>query len=228
MQNSHRKLYGALIDYCPTIAYTICLMGESKLDCSKVGTLLFRLRKEKSLTQKQVADRMNLSDKTISKWERGLGCPDVNLLEELSSLFEVNIEKILNGNLEPNALDSGNFRRLKFYVCPTCGNVITSTGNAEISCCGRRLSPLTVKPADDEHRATVEDTDGESYVTFHHKMEKDHYISFVAFVTNEKLLLIKLYPEQEASVRLPKIGPLLHKYSTRFYYCCSRHGLYVL
>jgi len=203
-------------------------MGESKLDCSKVGTLLFRLRKEKGLTQKQVADRMNLSDKTISKWERGLGCPDVNLLEELSSLFEVNIEKILNGNLEPNALDSGNFRRLKFYVCPTYGNVITSTGNAEIPCCGRRLSPLTVKPADDEHRATVEDTDGESYVTFHHKMEKDHYISFVAFVTNEKLLLIKLYPEQEASVRLPKIGPLLHKYSTRFYYCCSRHGLYVL
>jgi DNA-binding XRE family transcriptional regulator len=147
-------------------------MGESKLDCSKVGALLFRLRKEKGLTQKQVADRMNLSDKTVSKWERGLGCPDVSLLGELSNLFEINIEKILNGNLEPNALDSGNFRCLKFYVCPACGNVITSTGNAEISCCGRRLSPLTAKPADNEHRATVEDADGESYVTFHHEMKK--------------------------------------------------------
>lgn len=203
-------------------------MGESKLDCSKVGTLLFHLRKEKGLTQKQVADRMNLSDKTISKWERGLGCPDVSLLGELSNLFEVNIEKILNGNLEPNAPDSGNFRRMKFYVCPACGNVITNTGNAEISCCGRRLSPLAAKPADNGHRATVEDTDGESYVTFHHEMRKDHYISFVAYVTNEKLLLVKLYPEQESSMRLPKIDPLLHKYSTRFYYCCSRHGLYVL
>lgn len=61
---------------------------------------------------------MNLIDKTISKWERGLGYSDVNLLGELSNLFEINIEKILNGNLETNALDSGNFRRLKFYVCP--------------------------------------------------------------------------------------------------------------
>ncbi|MGW8113996.1 helix-turn-helix domain-containing protein [Caproicibacterium sp. NSD3] len=46
---------------------------------------------------------MNLSDKTISKWERGLGCPDVSLIGELSNLFEVNIEKILNGNLESSA-----------------------------------------------------------------------------------------------------------------------------
>jgi len=225
--DSRRKLYGALIDYFPAIVYTMS-NGGIKLDCRKVGTLLFHLRKEKGLTQKQVADRMNLSDKTISKWERGLGCPDVNLLGELSNLFEVNIEKILNGNLEPNTLDSGNFRRLKFYICPTCGNVITNTGNAEISCCGRRLSPLAAKTADSGHQAKVEDTDGEFYVTFQHEMEKGHYISFVAFVTNEKLVLIKLYPEQEASVRLPQIGPLLHKYSTRFYYCCSKHGLYVL
>lgn len=198
------------------------------MNCSKVGKVLLHLRKEKGLTQKQVADRMNLSDKTISKWERGLGCPDISLLGELSNLFDVNIEKILNGNLEPNELDSGNFRRLKFYICPTCGNVITNTGNAEISCCGRRLSSLAAKPADNEHQATVEDADGELYVTFHHEMKKDHYISFVAYVTNEKLLLVKLYPEQDASVRLPKMSPLLHKYRTGFYYCCSRHGLNTL
>lgn len=197
------------------------------MDCSKVGVLLFRLRKEKGLTQKQVADRLNLSDKTVSKWERGLGCPDVSLLAELSNLFEVNIEKILNGNLEPNAPDSGNIKRMKFYVCPSCGNVITNTGNAEISCCGRKLPPLTAKPADSSHRAEIEETDGEYYVAFHHEMKKDHYISFVACITNEKLLLVKLYPEQEASVRMPKMGPL-HKPSMNFYYCCSRHGLYVL
>ena len=105
---------------------------EAKLDCSKVGALLYRLRKERDLTQKQVADQMNISDKTISKWERGFGCPDVSLLGELSSLFEVNIEKILNGDLEPNEPDAGNFRRMKFFVCPVCANVIYSTGNAEI------------------------------------------------------------------------------------------------
>ena len=198
------------------------------MDCSKVGALIFRLRKEKGLTQKQVADCLNLSDKTVSKWERGLGCPDVNLLGELSNLFEVNIEKILNGNLEPNAPDSGNIKRMKFYVCPSCGNVITNTGNAEISCCGRKLPPLTAKPADNSHRAAIEETDGEYYVTFHHEMQKGHYISFVACITNEKLLLVKLYPEQEASVRLPKAGSLLNKSGMKFYYCCSRHGLYVL
>lgn len=200
------------------------------MDCKKVGALLYRLRKEKGFTQKQVADRMNISDKTISKWERGLGCPDVNLLGELSGLFEVDIDKLLEGELEPNTLDSGNLRRMKFYVCPACGSVITNTGNAEISCCGRKLSPLIAKPADQAHRATVEKTDGEAYVTFHHEMSKDHFISFVAYVSNEKLLLVKLYPEQEASVRLPEVVPmqLRRQSSRRLYYYCSRHGLYAL
>lgn len=200
------------------------------MDCSKVGTLLYRLRKEKGLTQKQVADRMNISDKTISKWERGLGCPDVNLLGELSSLFEINIEKILDGNLEPNDMDQGNLKHIKFYACPICGNVINNTGNAEISCCGRKLSPLIAKPADEMHTATIEDTDGEYYITFNHEMTKSHYISFIAYVANDKFLLVKLYPEQAAAVSLPKIGSnkLLHKYNRKLYYYCSRHGLYVI
>ena len=200
------------------------------MDCSKVGALLYRLRKEQGLTQKQVADQMNISDKTISKWERGLGCPDISLLGELSNLFEVNIEKILNGDLEPNEPESGNFRRMKFYVCPVCANVISNTGNAEISCCGRKLSPLAAKPADEKHMAVIEDMDGEYYVTFQHEMSKAHYISFAAYVTNEKLLLVKLYPEQEASLRLSKMESkiLLNKYNKRFFYYCSRHGLYVL
>ena len=200
------------------------------MDCRKVGALLYRLRKEKGFTQKQVADRMNISDKTISKWECGLGCPDVNLLGELSGLFEVDIDKLLEGELEPNAIDSGNLRRMKFYVCPACGSVITNTGNAEISCCGRKLSPLVARPADQEHLATVAKTDGEYYVTFHHEMSKDHFISFVAYVSNEKLLLVKLYPEQEASVRLPEAGPMQQRRqsSRRLYYYCSRHGLYAL
>jgi len=200
------------------------------LDCSKTGALLYRLRKEKGLTQKQVAERMNISDKTISKWERGLGCPDVNLLRELSDLFEINVEKILDGDLESNDIEQGNLKRIKFYVCPICGNVINNTGNAEISCCGRKLSPLIAKPADEMHTATIEDTDGEYYITFNHEMSKTHYISFVAYVTNDKLLLVKLYPEQAAAVSLPKMSSniLLHKYSRKLYYYCSKHGLYSL
>lgn len=136
------------------------------MDCTKVGILLKALRNEKEMTQKQVADRMHISDKTISKWERGLGCPDVSLLRELSELFGVNIEKILIGELELNDMETGNLKKTKFYVCPNCGNVISTTGEAQLSCCGRKLAPLVAKPADEKHTAIVEDDDGEYYITF--------------------------------------------------------------
>lgn len=200
------------------------------MDCSKVGALLYRLRKEKRMTQKQIADRLNISDKTISKWERGLGCPDISLLKDLSQLFDVNIEKILEGNLAANGAEPGNLMRIKFYVCPFCGSVISGLGKAEVSCCGRRLTALDAQPADDAHKATIEDTDDSFYITFQHEMHKDHYLSFVAYVANDRLQLIKLYPEQEASVILPKTlcGALLQKYSRKLYYYCTEHGLYKL
>ena len=200
------------------------------MDCGKVGALLYRLRKETGMTQQQVADRLNISNKTISKWERGLGCPDVSLLGELSGLFQVNIEKILNGALETNGLEAGNLRRIKFYACPICGNIISNTGNAEISCCGRRLTALTAKPADEAHAVAIEDTDGSTYVTFQHEMMKEHFISFVAYIRNDRLLFVKLYPEQEASVILPdtNAAALLRKHSGGLYYYCTRHGLYKL
>jgi DNA-binding XRE family transcriptional regulator/desulfoferrodoxin (superoxide reductase-like protein) len=200
------------------------------MDCGKVGALLYSLRTEMGMTQQQVADRLNISNKTISKWERGLGCPDVSLLGELSGLFQVNIEKILNGSMETNGLEAGNLRHIKFYVCPVCGNIVNNTGNAEISCCGRRLTALTAKPADDAHAASVEETDGATYVTFQHEMSKEHFISFVALIRNDRLLFIKLYPEQEASVILPDTtaAMLRRKRGGGLYYYCTRHGLYQL
>lgn len=63
------------------------------MDCSKVGNLIYTLRTEKGMTQKALANAMNISDRTISKWERGAGCPDVSLLRELSDILGVNIEK---------------------------------------------------------------------------------------------------------------------------------------
>lgn len=200
------------------------------MDCNKVGILLKALRKEKGMTQKQVADQMNISDKTVSKWERGLGCPDVSLLGELSVLFEVNIEKILLGDLESNDMETGNLKKTKFYVCPNCGNVISNTGEADISCCGRKLATLVAKPADEKHAVTVEDADGEYYIRFDHDMSKTHFLSFVAYVTSDRSLFIKLYPEQNASVHLPKIvgGNLMKKSSGRLYYYCNQHGLWVV
>lgn len=192
------------------------------MDYSKIGKLLYRLRTENHMTQRQVAEAMNLSDKTISKWERGLGCPDVSLLGELSELFGVNIANLLSGDLEPNQADGGNMKKIKFYVCPDCGNVITGTGEAEISCCGRKLLPVSLNTADDNHQLTVEVIENDYYITFAHEMSKAHYLSFAAYVSSDRVLLIKMYPEQNPELRFPRM------YRGMLYYYCSRHGLYAI
>ena len=105
------------------------------MDCAKVGHLILQLRKEKGLTQRQVAEQLNISNKTISKWECGLGCPDVSLWEELSAVLGADILKLLQGELKPNLPDVGKIDLIQFYVCPNCGNIITSTGKTAVSCC---------------------------------------------------------------------------------------------
>ena len=190
------------------------------MNCEKVGDLIRSLRLENSLTQKQLADAMNISDKTVSKWERGLGCPDVSLLPELSLLLKVNIEKILQGDLDPNELVGGNMRKVQFYVCPECGNIMTSTGNAELSCCGRKLEALKAEKVSESHTLQLEIIEDEWYIETAHEMTKAHYISFIAFVTGEKLYIVKQYPEWGVHLRLPKMG------HGKLYHYCNQHGLY--
>lgn len=191
------------------------------MDCNKVGKLILGLRMEKGLTQKQLADEMNISDKAISKWERGLGCPDVSLLHRLSEVLNVNIEKILLGDLNPNNADGGNMKRIKFYVCSTCGNIITSTGETDVSCCGRKLTALEAKLSDEKHKLKVTTIEDDFYITFSHEMTKEHYLNFVAYVAWDKILFVKLYPEQGGEVRFPKFS------GGKLYFGCNQHGLYV-
>ncbi len=69
------------------------------MDCVKIGQLIRKLRSESGLTQLQLAEQMHVSDKAVSKWRRGYGCPDVSLLTELSRFFHVDMEKLLSGEL---------------------------------------------------------------------------------------------------------------------------------
>ena len=190
------------------------------MDCIKVGKLIFNLRKEKNMTQKELADAMNLSDRTISKWERGVGCPDISLLHELSGILEVNIEKILLGDLDPNDNDGGNMKKVKFYVCPNCNNILFSTGEGEISCCGKKLTSLIVKSEDENHSMLIEEIEDDYYVTINHEMSKTHFISFIAYISCDRVLLIKLYPEQTAELRFPKM------FGDKIYAYCNKHGLW--
>ncbi len=190
------------------------------MDCEKIGKMIYHLRKEKAMTQKQLADLMNISDKAISKWERGLGCPDVSLLPELSQVFGVNIEEILSGEIVLNETVGGNMKKLKIYVCPQCKNLITATGDASISCCGKKLEVLDAVKASTGHILTIEPVEDELYVSSLHEMSKQHYISFVVYVTGDKVVIVKQYPEWNLSFRFHKLG------HGKLYFYCSNHGLF--
>ncbi len=189
------------------------------MDCLKVGKLIRKLRTDKNMTQRQLAELMNISDKTVSKWERGLGCPDISILNELSRILEVNISHILHGELNENKIDGGNMKRVKFYVCSECGNILTSSSNAEIFCCGKKINPLEVKKADESHKIKVEEFDGGYFITFNHEMNKEHFVSFTAYVDCDKVFITRLYPEQNPEVRYPMMRG-------KFYIYCTNHGLY--
>ena len=176
------------------------------MDCIKVGQLIHNLRKEKGMTQKQLASALNISDKAISKWECGNGCPDVSLLSELSAVLGVNIEKILSGELLLNETVGGNMKNIKFYVCKTCGNISMCTGNAEVSCCGRKLEALSMKKAAENQRLHIEEIENDRYITSDSPMKKDDYISFAAFATGNVLNIIKQYPEWSFEARIPVRG----------------------
>ena len=190
------------------------------MDCAKVGGLIVQLRREKGLTQRQVADRLGISNKTVSKWECGRGCPDASLWDGLSDVLGADILKMLQGELRPNRPDVGKMSRARFYVCPVCGNLLVSTGESTISCCGRKLSHLVGRPYTEEHGVKVVEADLEYYVTLDHPMEKGHYIVFAAYVHDDRVLLQRLYPEQSAAFHLP-----ITKRGGKLYLYCSEHGL---
>lgn len=172
------------------------------------------------MTQKQVADEMNISDKTVSKWERGQGCPDISLLKELSIILDTSIEDILSGEINLNESVGGNMNKLKFYVCEQCNNIITATGDATISCCGKKIEAQIPKKADETHSLNVEPVEDELFVTSEHKMEKDHYISFVSYVRGDRALVVKQYPEWNMQFRFRKQG------RGRLYFYCTADGLF--
>lgn len=192
--------------------------GET-MDAQNMGAMIRALRTERNMTQAELAGRLHLSDKAISKWERGMGCPDISLLPALAQTLGADVSSLLSGRLDTNELDGGNMKRIRFYTCPSCGNVITATGEADISCCGRKLEPMQAKACDEAHTLRLEPVDDELYVSFDHTMEKGHYIRFVACLGCDRMTLVRLYPEQGGELRLPRMG------HGTLYIGCNRDGL---
>ncbi len=186
------------------------------------GTVIKELREKNKMTQLQLADRLGVSDKTISKWETGKGYPDITLLEPVAKAFDVSVTELISGNTVINENVSANMIRSKFYVCPVCGNVIHGMGEAVISCHGIQLMPQDAERTDEHHKVFVERVEDEYYVRIEHEMTKKHYISFAAAVSADGIQMVKLYPEGSAEARFKIRGV------KRIFFYCNRDGLFAL
>ena len=189
------------------------------MDIYITGQTIKNLREKRGYTQAELADKLGVTDKAISKWETAKGLPDITLIEPLAKALSVSVMELMTGNAVVNKNISSNILRSKFYVCPLCGNIIRTTGDAVISCCGITLPPLEAEDTDDWHCITIEKVEDENFVTVNHDMTKEHFISFVAYLTTDRVQFIKLYPEGNAETRLNFRG------RGYLYIYCNKHGL---
>lgn len=183
------------------------------------GTTIKELREKKGITQAELAGMLSVSSKAVSKWETAKGLPDITLIEPLAKALGVSVMELMSGGAVINKNTSSNMLRSKFYVCPLCGNIIRTTGDTLISCCGITLPALEAEAVDDDHKITIEQVEDEYFVTVDHEMTKRHFISFIAFVTSDRVQFVKLYPEGNAETRLSFRG------GGSLYIFCNKHGL---
>ncbi len=183
------------------------------------GSTIKRLREAKGMTQTRLAEQIGVSCKAVSKWETAKGLPDISLIEPLGKALGVSVMELMSGDTVINKNISSNILFSKFYVCPVCGNVIHTIGEAVISCCGITLPPLEAEEIDEEHHVTVEPVEDEKFIAVHHDMTKSHYISFIAYVACDRVQFVKLYPEGNAETRMQFRG------RGYLYIYCNKHGL---
>lgn len=100
------------------------------------------------------------------------------------------------------------------------GNIITSISDTGVSCCGKKLKMLNPEKAEENSRLSVEVIENEYFISSDHEMTREHYISFVAFLTGDTLILRKQYPEWNLQTRLPFFA------HGRLIWYCTRHGLF--
>ena len=184
------------------------------------GAIIRELREKKGMTQTELAKALTVSDKTISKWETGRGYPDITLLEPIAEVFGISVMELLSGNAIRNMNISSNMMRSMFYVCPACGNVIHSMGEAVITCHGVQLKPCEAEETDECHPIFIEKSEDEYYVRVEHEMTKQHYISFIAALSPDRIQMVKLYPEGNAEARFKIRGV------KRIFCYCNRDGLF--
>ncbi|MBU5668861.1 helix-turn-helix domain-containing protein [Peptoniphilus sp. MSJ-1] len=186
------------------------------------GLMIKELREKNKMTQKELAEKLSVSDKTISKWERGNGYPDITLLEPIADAFSVSVSELISGVVVNNSNRAANIMKSKFYICPVCGNIIHSVGNTVVHCHGIKLEPEIAEETDEMHKIFIEKIENEYYVRIEHEMTKKHYISFIAAISSGKIEMEKLYPQGDAYARFKMDGV------KRIIFYCNRDGLFFI
>ena len=189
------------------------------MDTYITGATVKKLREAKGLTQSQLAEQIGVSSKAVSKWETAKGLPDISLIEPLSEALGVSVMELMSGETVTNRNTPANILFSKFYVCPVCGNIIHTTGATVVSCCGITLPALEAEETDEAHPIRIEAVEDEHFITVDHEMSKKHFISFMAFVTCDRVQFVKLYPEGNAETRMQLRG------RGYLYIYCNQHGL---
>ena len=212
------------------------------MDNYVTGGVIKALREKKKMTQEELAQKIFVTGKAVSKWETGRGFPDIGLLESLGQALGVSVIELLSGQSITNRNKACNMTKGNFYVCPVCGNIIHTTGEAVISCCGITLPALEEESAGpstgsgnpeagsgtpdvgsgNAHNIHVEIIEDEYFVSLDHPMTKDHYISFIAAISDQGIQMVKLYPEGPAQARFKIAGV------RKLYACCKLHGLFAV
>ena len=176
------------------------------MNAEKTGSLIRSLRIKKGLTQKELAQMICVTNKAVCKWEKGRDCPNITLISQLSKVLEVDIQSILQGYLDKNKKIGENMNHLKFYKCPTCGNLVTSIKSVELSCCGNKLSPVSAQTrSEPEYQPVIQEFDGQYSIKFNHPMTKSDYISQVIVVRYDQIMTVNLYAESEAIITIPQV-----------------------
>ena len=190
------------------------------MDHYVTGTVIRSLREKQGMTQAELAEKLCVSDKAVSKWETGRGFPDVSLLEPIGKALHISVPELLCGQTVVNENRAANMLKSRFYVCPVCGNVLFARGGAVISCCGIQLPALEAEDPDPAHMLKVQRAEDEIYVSADHPMEKDHWLPFAAYMTPDRCEIKTLYPEGNAETRFFFRG--------NGWLCvyCNRHGLF--
>ena len=81
------------------------MKGANEMDQQKVGSFLKELRKEKDITQEQLAEQLNVSGRTVSRWETGNNMPDISILVELADFYDVSIPEIIDGERKSETMN---------------------------------------------------------------------------------------------------------------------------